>query len=84
MQQMHLKFGNGTQDSDSVYLMKIDKAVYDISDPSYMQTHCLRFELDRTPAKGRAAGGLKVTDVDFWLQGNRHAVADAHAFLKDA
>lgn len=47
--------------------MNIDKAVYDINEPSYMQTHCLRFELDRSPGKGRTAGGLKVTDIDFWL-----------------
>ncbi len=67
LHSMHFKFGNGAVDPDSVYLMNIDKAIYDINDPAYLQTHCLRFELDRSTTKGSRAGGLKITDVDFWL-----------------
>ena len=45
-----------------------------------MQTHCLRFEIDRS--KGRKKVGIKITDIDFYLEGNRHAKALSEEFYK--
>ena len=63
-----------------MYVLEVDKSLYDVSDPNYTQIHLVRFEIDRTKSKG--AKGVKITDIDFYLEGNRHAVAGAGEFYK--
>ena len=92
MQRMQERFSKQEETSDSVYVMdgltNLDKSLYDVSDPNFTQTHCIRFEIDRSKAnnkENRPASGIKITDVDFWLEGNRHAKANQEElFLEDA
>lgn len=64
-------------DSDQgiVYNTAVDPARYDVRSPAYRQTHCLRFEIDRSkhPEAEARSNRLRLTDVDFCLDGNRHA-----------
>lgn len=57
---------------------------YDLEDPEFRQMHCLRFEIDKskmarslsdpkTWEKNPLYKQLKITDVDFFLNGNKHA-----------
>jgi len=68
--------------SDSVYVLNgpqnLNQSMYDVSHPDYVQVHCLRFEIDRSKGvkEGGRVSGVKITDVDFWLEGNRHARAN--------
>lgn len=55
--------------------MEVDKSLFDVTDPAYRQTHCIRFEIERGP--GVSSPGFKITDIDFYLEGNRHAKADS-------
>jgi hypothetical protein len=61
----------------SVYVLDIDKALYDVNDPRYTQVHCLRFEYERST-------GFKITDVDFYLEGSRHARAHSEELLNSS
>jgi hypothetical protein len=55
------------EEADSVYVLDVDKSIYDPREPGYTQVHLLRFENER--------GAFKITDIDFYLEGNRHARA---------
>ena len=61
----------------------VSKSKYDARDKEFRQMHCLRFEIDKSK-KARIVGSdqfednkdfgiLKITDVDFHLDGNKHA-----------
>lgn len=67
MPRMHSKFHSAPTDEDSVYILDVDKSLYDVSEPGFTQVHCLRFEYERSQ------GSFKITDIDFFLEGNRHA-----------
>lgn len=56
---------------------------YDVTDPQFRQSHCLRFEIDRSKQarvlgdltkweKNPLYGVFKITDIDFYLDGNKH------------
>ena len=66
--------GQKGEDSNQVYVLDVDKSLYDISHPDYLQTHCLRFEIDRSKGNKKVMG-IKITDIDYHLEGNRHARA---------
>jgi len=37
--------GEGQQnDNDSVYVLEVDKSLYEMDHPEYTQVHCIRFE----------------------------------------
>lgn len=67
------------QDPDSVYQLEVDKKVYDVTDPEFVQIHCLRFEIERSSGNANEARthGVKITDIDYYLGGNRHSTAKA-------
>ncbi len=56
-------------------MLDVDKSIYDITDPNYTQVHCIRFEYEK------GSTGYKITDIDFYLEGNRHAKANASEWL---
>lgn len=84
MKRMDEKFNTMTLSPDSVYQMEVDKTIYDISDPEYVQIHCLRFEFDRGQAGKNQSKqhGVKITDIDYYLDGNRHTRAQSEQFIK--
>ena len=65
---------NPALDDQSVYRLEVDHSIYDVNLPTFVQTHCLRFEIDRSKVKDSLS--VKITDVDFSLNGNRHLKAD--------
>lgn len=42
--------------------------------------HCIRFEIDRSKT-GKSSHKIKITDIDYYLEGNRHATAQASEFI---
>ncbi len=66
------------QDPEQVYDLSegLQPNQYDVEHPDYVQYHCLRFEIQRksTAQQQPKLNVLKLTDVDFYLEGNRHAV----------
>lgn len=44
--------------------------------------HLLRFEIDRSKGTDKKIYSMKITDVDYWLQGNRHALAHSKEFME--
>ena len=68
--------------TDSVYELEgtIDPSLWDVSrQEEYWQTHLIRFEIDRTrysaKSGNRRSNTIKITDIDLWMNGNRHCVA---------
>ena len=57
------------EESESVYVLDVDKSVFDPREPGFTQMHLLRFEYERSMGK------FKITDIDYYLEGNRHALA---------
>ena len=62
----------------------IHPSKYDPSDPGFRQLHCLRFEIDKSKIarskddpqlweKNPAYGLYKITDIDFYLEVNKHS-----------
>ncbi|CDW77538.1 UNKNOWN [Stylonychia lemnae] len=71
------------QQDESVYQFQIDPLQYDINNPEFIQTHCLRFEIDRSRGVNKTLG-VKITDIDFYLGGNRHATAKTSEIYKQS
>jgi hypothetical protein len=69
--------GEDSSSSSSVYVTEPDTSLYDVMHPEYRQIHCLRVEIERT--KGHQA--VKITDIDYYLEGNRHAKAKSEDLL---
>lgn len=67
----------GDGESSSVYILEADKSIYDVRDPLYSQIHCLRFEIER-------GSTFRITDIDYCLEGNRHARAHSEELFKEA
>ena len=75
-------FEDNDQSSD-VYLvddfefLDSQRHLWDVSlDPAkFIQSHVLRFEMQRGSTQGRTQMGFKITDVDLCLDGNRHCEA---------
>ena len=66
-----------------MYEMHVDSKIYDITNPEFIQTHCLRFEIEKTPTSGDTRQhGVKITDIDYYLGGNRHAKAKSDELYK--
>ena len=64
-------------DPDEVYDLSGDLKPheYDTRDPSFKQMHLLRFETQRSlsdPDSDQQLNVMKLTDIDFYLSGNRH------------
>ena len=57
-----------------MYVLDLDKSLYDVRDPEYTQVHCIRFENEKS--------AFKITDIDFFLEGNRHARANSEELFK--
>ena len=57
-----------------MYVLDLDKSLYDVRDPEYTQVHCIRFENEKS--------AFKITDIDFYLEGNRHARANSEELFK--
>ena len=58
MKRMDEKFNSSNalaQNPESVYQMEVDKRIYDITDPEYVQMHCLRFEIERSSGSNSKA-----------------------------
>jgi hypothetical protein len=49
--------------------LDVDKSIYDPREAGFTQVHLLRFEREKS------SGGFKITDIDYYLEGNRHARA---------
>lgn len=83
LKRMDLKFITSQNAEDSVYVMDIDKSLYDPRNAEFVQVHCFRFEIDRS-TKGAKQGnqGVKITDIDYYLEGNRHAKANSEELYK--
>lgn len=62
------------KENQSVYVLDADKSVYDVRESEFAQVHCIRFEYERTM-------GFKITDIDFYLEGNRHSRAHSEELL---
>jgi hypothetical protein len=62
-----------------VYVLDADKSIYDVMDPGYRQVHCLRFEIERG---GSGSSSFKITDIDYYLEGNRHAKVDSEELFR--
>lgn len=58
----------------------MDKSKFDPSYETYEQIHLFRFEIDRSANKKQFH--MKITDIDYWLEGNRHAVAHSKEFME--
>ena len=67
---------------DSVYVMELDKTKFDPAFPNYEQIHLLRFEIDKSKGADKKTHMMKITDIDYWLEGNRHAVAHSREFME--
>lgn len=81
-QRMHLKFNATHPIDESVYVVQVDKAKYDPAYENYEQIHMLRFEIDRSKGTNKKSYSMKITDIDYWLEGNRHAVAHSKEFME--
>jgi len=55
-------------------VLDVDKSLYDVREPEFTQVHCIRFEYERST-------GFKISDIDFYLDGNRHARAHSEEFF---
>ena len=63
-------------------MLDVDKSKYDPSFPNYEQIHLLRFEIDKSRGAEKKSHSMKITDIDYWLEGNRHAVAHSKEFME--
>ena len=76
LNRMEQKYKDLESSQNTVYqLEQMEKSKYDLTHPDYRQKHCLRVEIDRK-------GIIKITDIDFFLEGNRHAKAQAENISK--
>lgn len=68
--------GSGSNaNEESVYVLDVDRSIYDVREEGYSQVHCLRFEYERSM-------GYRITDIDYYLEGNRHARAHSEELFK--
>ena len=87
---MGSKFGLGKKEGMSEQkLAYVPAARHDVLDSEFRQTHFLRFEIDRSrltrclddPHKWEPNPDyrlLKITDVDLYLEGNKHSSLQKH------
>lgn len=57
---------------NNVYMSGFDPISWDVTNPEFVQTHLLRFEIDRTSSKSKEHKVFKITDIDLFMEGNRH------------
>ena len=65
-------------ENQSVYILDVDKSIYDPRESGFSQVHLLRFEQEKS------AGGFKITDIDYYLEGNRHARAHSEELFNQS
>ena len=44
-----------------MYILDVDKSLYEPREPGFTHVHLLRFEYER------GSGGFKITDIDYYL-----------------
>jgi hypothetical protein len=77
LERMEKLFKQGSGEEESVYVLEVDKSLYDVREEGFTQVHCLRFEIER-------GSTFKLTDIDYFLEGSRHARAHSEELFNDA
>lgn len=80
--------GDNDEEGPVYDLASVQQRMYDARDPEFLQQHFLRFEIDRTRMvweedetsgerkliRNKNLHVMKLTDIDCYLDGNRHLV----------